>query len=298
MNDTNCYDYPQYWDLAFRSETKLEADFIEAACQKYCDFPVRRLFEPGCGGGRLVVEMAARGYDVVGLDLNPRMLRYLEKRLARRGLRATLLQADMAGFQLASPIDAAFNTFNTFRHLTSERAARTHLESVTKGLRPGGIYILGFHLMPPDVNTDGSERWQARHASTGVSIVVRTLDINRRRRLEVMRCSLRVRNRTRELKLRSDHPLRLYTASQFRRLLESVPGLELCDVYDFWYAIDRPFEFNDDLCDAVFILRKTAREPGLDRSMVPPRSRSGSSRRPARGHGARRHREKGRRRIA
>ena len=30
------YDYPQYYDLAFRSETVPEADFIEAACRKYC----------------------------------------------------------------------------------------------------------------------------------------------------------------------------------------------------------------------------------------------------------------------
>jgi hypothetical protein len=29
------YDYPQYYDLAFRSETRAEADFIEAACRKY-----------------------------------------------------------------------------------------------------------------------------------------------------------------------------------------------------------------------------------------------------------------------
>ena len=29
----DCYDYPQYWDLAFRSETRLEADFIEAVAR-------------------------------------------------------------------------------------------------------------------------------------------------------------------------------------------------------------------------------------------------------------------------
>ncbi len=67
LNSMDCYDYPQYWDLAFRSETKLEADFIEDACEKYCNFPAKRLLEPGCGGGRLVVEMASRGYDDHGV---------------------------------------------------------------------------------------------------------------------------------------------------------------------------------------------------------------------------------------
>jgi len=35
-----------------------------------------------------------------------------------------------------------------------------------------------------------------------------------------------------------------------------VPSLELCDVYDFWYEIDRPLKFTDQLSDTVFILKK------------------------------------------
>ena len=50
------YDYPQYYDLAFRSETPMEADFLEGAGRKYCVFPVRRMLEPACGTGRLVAE--------------------------------------------------------------------------------------------------------------------------------------------------------------------------------------------------------------------------------------------------
>ena len=48
----------------------------------------------------------------------------------------------------------------------------------------------------------------------------------------------------------------MYTAAQFRRLLAAVPSLELCDVYDFWYEIDQPFELNDEMSDTVFILRR------------------------------------------
>ena len=86
----SCYDHPQYWDLAFRDETQLEADFLEAAAKKYQDRPVHRIVEPGCGGGRLVVEMASRGYEVTGFDLSQPAIRYLTRRLKRRGLEATL----------------------------------------------------------------------------------------------------------------------------------------------------------------------------------------------------------------
>ncbi len=41
--DASWYDYPQYYDLAFREDTLPEADFIEAACRR-----VLRSFP--CGG--------------------------------------------------------------------------------------------------------------------------------------------------------------------------------------------------------------------------------------------------------
>lgn len=250
------YDYPKYYDLAFRSETRLEADFIEAACRRYCPFPARRLLEPACGTGRLVAELAARGYRLTGLDLSKPSLDYLRRRLARRGLRATVFRADMADFRLAAPVDAAYNTLDGFRHLLTERAARRHLECVAGGLRPGGIYVLGFHLLPPDASEECVERWRARHGRTHLSVTLRVLATDRRRRIETLRVSLRVRSGKREFRLRDEFPFRMYTAAQFRRLLAKVPELELCSVHDFWYDLDDPLPLDDDLSDAVFVLRK------------------------------------------
>ena len=250
------YDYPQYYDLSFRSETRLEADFIEAACRKYAAFPVRRLLEPACGSGRLVAELAARGYQLTGLDLSQPSLNYLRRRLSRRKLSAQVFRADMADFRLDQPIDAAYCTFDGFRHLLSEEAARQHLQCVSDALRPGGIYILGFHLLPPDAAEDCTERWSAQHGRTRVTVTLRVLATDRRRRLEQLRVCLLVRSAQRTLRLRHDFPLRMYTARQFRRLLDRVPSLELCDVYDFWYEIDHPLELNDQISDTVFILSK------------------------------------------
>jgi SAM-dependent methyltransferase len=254
--EASWYDYPQYYDIAFRDETRREADFIEAACRKYCSFPVRRLLEPACGSGRLVAEMAARGYRVAGFDLSRPSLDYVRRRLKRRGLRAASSCADMADFHLARPVDAAYSTFDGFRHLLTEQSARSHLQCVARNLRPGGIYVLGFHLLPPDASEDCTERWTARHAGTQVTVTLRVLSTDRRRRVETLRVNLLVRTRRRELRLRHTFAFRMYTAAQFRRLLAKVPCMELCDVYDFWYEIDRPLKLTDELSDAVFILRR------------------------------------------
>ncbi len=187
------YDYPQYYDIAFQSETAREADFIEAACRKYAVGPVRTLLEPACGTGRLVVELGRRGYQVVGLDKNLAALEYLQRRLRRRKLPCLIFAADMSRFCLAQPVDAAYCTFDSFRHLLTEQVARQHLDCMAQAVRPGGIYILGFHLLPPDASAECTERWTQRRGRTQVTVTLRVLRSDRRRRIEWIRISVLVR---------------------------------------------------------------------------------------------------------
>ena len=150
-------------------------------------------------------------------------------------------------------------------------------------LRPGGIYILGFHLLPPDASEECIERWTERQGKTQVTVTLRVLATDRRRRIETLRISLLARTshhggadihrsgavihhsgadipvcreERRELRLRDEFQFRMYTAAQFRRLLSGVPQLELCDVYDFWYEIDHPMKLDNEMSDTVFVLRK------------------------------------------
>src|SRR5437016_13145074 len=96
----NWFDYPQYYDIAFQAHTRQEADFIEAACRKYCPFSVRRFLEPACGSGRLLTTLARRGYQVTCFDLSQPALRYLQRRLARMGLDAETFEAQVSTLRL------------------------------------------------------------------------------------------------------------------------------------------------------------------------------------------------------
>jgi SAM-dependent methyltransferase len=249
----NCYDYPQYYDIAFQAYTQREADFIEAACRKYCPFDVRRLLEPACGSGRLITALAARGYQVTGFDLSQAALSYLRRQLTRRALHAETFEAEMSDFRLGQPVDAAYCTVSTFRHLLTEDAARSHLECIAGSLRLGGIYVLGLHVLPSNVDKDG---WTERRGETKVTIMLRVLRIDIRSRIENLRVCLLARRGSTELRLQYEFQFRTYTARQFRRLLDSVPSLELCDIYDFRYDITRPFALNDEMAYRVFVLRR------------------------------------------
>jgi SAM-dependent methyltransferase len=257
----DCYDAPGYWDLAFSDETLLEADFIQAAASRYLNADGLRgdkpsILEIGCGGGRQVVELAKRGFDVTAFDLNQSCVAWTQRQLKRRRLTAEVFCGDMTDFRLSQSVDLAHCMINTFRHLLTEEAARRHLECVAESLRPGGIYLLGFHLLPPDAAEEDCERWTIQHRRTRVTTTIRVLNFSRRKRIETVRFSLKVTTPKKIIRLSTDHSLRIYRADQFRSLLRSVPSLRLLDVFDFCYDLSEPLTLNNDLGDAVFVLQK------------------------------------------
>jgi hypothetical protein len=152
----------------------------------------------------------------------------------------------------------------------------------------GGIYILGLHLAPPDCDPICIERWYGRRGRIHVGTTLRVVASDPRRRVERLRISVLVReidgraqkavngngsagndstagsNGTAKLtqssriigRLRDEFDYRLYSAAQIRRLFASVPELELLEVFDFWYELDDPQKLDNELSDAVFILRR------------------------------------------
>lgn len=252
------YDYPQYFDMVFRDETAAEVLFFEQAFARFGLAKTKHLLEPGCGSGRLVAAMAARGYDVCGVDLNQRMLTYLRRRLRRRDLSADILLGDMVDLSIGQKYDAAFCTFNTFRHLLTEQDCIAHLNSIAQHLRVGGIYVLGFHIIPLDADPESTERWTVSHGGTKVSMTLKVIEFERNVRKERLRASIKATKRSGKVeRIRSEFDLRLYTTSQVKKLLQKVSDvLEIAEIYDFDYDIDEPREFDDDLTDAVFVLRR------------------------------------------
>jgi len=70
------YDYPKYYDLLFGSNWKAKFDFLESCFEKHARRCVRRLFEPACGTGRLLIKLSQAGYEVSGNDLTPHSVAY------------------------------------------------------------------------------------------------------------------------------------------------------------------------------------------------------------------------------
>ncbi len=251
------YDYPQYFDLGFQDETEKEVAFLPLAFERFGTGEMKRILEPGCGSGRLIVSLAEKGYDVTGFDLSDSMLKFLNKQLAKKKLTASTYKQDMTNFDVDKPYDVVLNTFNTFRHLLTEEAAESHFHAVAKALRPGGLFFFGLHLLPHYADERCIERWTAKTGSTSVTFTLKVTEWDRRKRIETLRISMLIRKPNQEpTRVRSEIYLRTYRVQQLQSLLKKIPELELVETYDFWYEIDEPIKLTRDSSDSLLVFRK------------------------------------------
>jgi trans-aconitate 2-methyltransferase len=95
-----------------------------------------RVMDAGCGSGRLTAKLLERlpGGDVVGVDLSHNMLGQAAEHLRSFGLRASLVQADLARLPFNSEFDVVFSTASF--HWVPDHEAM--FASLARSLKPGG----------------------------------------------------------------------------------------------------------------------------------------------------------------
>lgn len=250
------YDYPKYYDLLFGFDWKAECDFLEQCFAAYAKCSVKKLFEPACGTGRLMIKLAQRGYEVAGNDLNPHAVKYCNDRLKRFGLPETAVVEDMSDFSPKKKFHAGFNMINSFRHLETEKKATQHFQCMADGLVKGGLYILGVHLIPTDGPRMENESWVARRGNLQVNSHMWCKELDLKGRNEKLGMNLDIYTPTSHKQIQDEMNYRTYTAKQMQTLLNRVPELEIAAVHDFCYEIDTLIEIDETSEDVVYVLRK------------------------------------------
>jgi methyl halide transferase len=99
-----------------------------------------RIAVPGCGSGHDVVALAQAGCEVSAIDYASAAIELTRERLATRGARAHLVQADVLAWQPPSPLDAVYEqTCWCALHPDQWHAYAAQLHA---WLRPGGALLL------------------------------------------------------------------------------------------------------------------------------------------------------------
>ena len=144
FNDNNWYanvfndDYLRTLPRSLPRQTMREVRFIidKLGIQRGA-----RVLDLCCGAGRHTVELAAKGYDMVGVDLSMFLLKRALDTATKKKLSIKFVHGDMRKLTFRSIFDAVFNvqtSFGYFDDLTNFKV----LQSIYASLKPGGIFLI------------------------------------------------------------------------------------------------------------------------------------------------------------
>jgi SAM-dependent methyltransferase len=141
-----------------------EADLIESLLRASGGSSV---LDAGCGTGRVAIELAARGFSVVGLDADPSMLRTARDKAPQlRWVESDLVDADAHLEQTFDLVALAGNVM-IFLDRGTEAAV---IEQVAARVVAGGLVVAGFQLNTGRLTTD---RYDELAAAAGLQLVER-----------------------------------------------------------------------------------------------------------------------------
>jgi len=125
----------------------------------------RSVLDAGCGTGRIARELARRGVDTVGVDLDDGML----STARRKAPDLEWHHADLAAIDLGRFFDVVLLAGNVMIFLTpgTENAVVANL---TRHLAPDGALVAGFSIRPGELTAG---RYDRIAASSGLSLVER-----------------------------------------------------------------------------------------------------------------------------
>jgi SAM-dependent methyltransferase len=119
-------------------EVAVECDFIERAMR----VPVgSRVLDVGCGLGVQTVELASRGYHLVGLDISATMVSRAYDEAEDRGLQIDFVRGDMRDVTFEEPFDALLCWGTTFGYF-SEEENELAVRQFHQALKPNGMLLL------------------------------------------------------------------------------------------------------------------------------------------------------------
>lgn len=135
-----------------------EADFVER-------LRPRSVLDAGCGTGRVAVELAGRGVEVVGVDVDPSMLD------VARGKRPDLtwILGDLASVDLGRTFDVVVLAGNVMIFLAPATEGAV-VANMARHVAPGGAMVAGFSLEHGRLDLD---TYDAHAVAAGLSLVAR-----------------------------------------------------------------------------------------------------------------------------
>jgi SAM-dependent methyltransferase len=138
------FDRPTFLELYERADVERAATQVAQVCRLLDLHPPARVLDVCSGYGRHSVELARRGFDVVGVDVSEVQVRRAAARAAAVGSKVAFVVGDARALPVAGPFDAAINMFLSFGYFATDAESQAMLGEVARVLRRGGRLLIDF----------------------------------------------------------------------------------------------------------------------------------------------------------
>ncbi|HEY53686.1 MAG TPA: methyltransferase domain-containing protein [Caldilineae bacterium] len=133
-------DFDAYDAEPYTQNTRAEVDFIE---QVIGGDRSKAILDVGCGNGRHSLELARRGYQVLGVDLSASMLAQARQTAAAENLVVGFRQGDARALRFVRQFDVVIMLCEgAFSLMETDAMDSLILSKVFRALRPGGRLIM------------------------------------------------------------------------------------------------------------------------------------------------------------
>jgi SAM-dependent methyltransferase len=154
--------YADLYDAVYgEKDYGAECALVERVLGEHASGPGRRVLDLGCGTGNHALPLAARGWQVTGVDRSPEMLAHARTKLADAGdVSARFVEGDVRTFDLGATFDAALMMFAVLGYQTSNRDVAAALAAVRRHLGPGGLFVFDVWYGPAVLAQRPSSRFR------------------------------------------------------------------------------------------------------------------------------------------
>ncbi len=190
-----------------------------------------------CGPGRYSVELAHKGFEVVGLELNQQYVTLARQVAAGEQVATGFLAGDMRSIPFVNHFDAVINVGTSFGFFDREAEDQQVIESVARSLKPGGVFLLEMGNRDYYLKHFVAKDWRRREDGK-VIVIQREFDYVRSRinsTFEVLADG--------DTEEKWSHSWRAYALVEIAAMLEQA-GLILSHTFGNWnsggYDVDSP----------------------------------------------------------
>lgn len=122
------------------------AEYLAAILREY-GIEDGLVLDLGCGTGSMTEKMAAKGYDMIGVDNSGEMLEIAMEKKEKSGWDILYLMQDMREFELYGTVRGVISACDSVNYITDEKELEQVFRLVNNYLDPEGIFLFDMNTV-------------------------------------------------------------------------------------------------------------------------------------------------------